>query len=118
MPCPWARGRTAYVARIHISSRVYDVAKPTIPSASSATQQPPGSVSRKCRVRMTQASPRSGDRGCGSGQDRRNIRLSSSRKPSELSRSAVGRSASAIGRMVASVTSPTLCGDEMTPCAS
>ena len=66
-PAPCARGRTAYVARIHISSRVYEVAKPTSPSSSSATQQPPGSVLRKCRVRTIQACPRSGERSSGVG---------------------------------------------------
>ena len=55
MPWPCRPGRTAYVARHHSSSRRKDVANPTIPVSSSATQQPPGSVSRKCRVRSLPA---------------------------------------------------------------
>ena len=60
-----------------------------------------GRCSRKCRVRIIQACPRSGERGWGSGQDARNIRHVQLQEPVGLSRSAVGRSASVIGRMVA-----------------
>src|SRR6476620_8900673 len=83
---------------------------PSIPVSSSATQQPPGSVSRKCRVRIIQPAPRVAGRSTGSGQERRDIRVSSSWNPSALSRSAAGTSSGRIGRMVTtgvdSVTAP------------
>ena len=43
-PGPGARGSTANDARIHISSRTRDTAPPTTSPSTSATQQPPGSV--------------------------------------------------------------------------
>ena len=61
-----------------MSSRVNDVAKPAIPASSSATQQPPGSVSRKCAVRATQTDLRDGGRSSGTGNPGRCVRTSSS----------------------------------------
>ena len=89
-PDPADPGSTAYVARHHSVSRRYDVAIPTMPVSSSATQQPPGSVRRKCRVRSIQTARCGSERRSGAGPSARRIRVSSSKKPSSLTRSAAG----------------------------
>ena len=99
-------GATAYVARHHSVSRRNDVAIPTMPVSSSATQQPPGSVRTKCRVRSIQTARCGSERRSGAGSKLRCMRLSSSKKPSSLTRSAAGTSSSRIGRIVRSATRP------------
>ena len=63
-------GDTAYVARHQARSRMNEVANPTTPEASSATQQPPASCSRKCWVRFSQLATCAGVRRSGGGQSR------------------------------------------------
>ena len=99
MPCPWRPGSTAYVARHHSVSRRNDVAMPTIPVSSSATQQPPGSVRTRCRVRSIQTARCASERRWGAGSAARCSRVSSSKNPSSLTRSAAGTSSSRIGRI-------------------
>ena len=78
MPPPWSAGRTANDARIHISSRVNEVAKPTIAPSRSATQDPPGSVSSRCAVRRDQARECSAVRRAGSSPEPARVRASRS----------------------------------------
>jgi hypothetical protein len=99
MPCPWRPGSTAYVARHQSVSRRNDVAMPTIPVSSSATQQPPGSVCTRCRVRSIQTARWVSERLVGAGSEARWSRVSSSKKPSSLTRSAAGTSSGRIGRI-------------------
>ena len=70
MPRPCWSGRTAKEARIHISSRTRETAPPTTSPSTSATQQPPGSVTSARPVRRIQCALRPGGRRTGSGQAR------------------------------------------------
>jgi len=98
---------TAYDASSHIFSRTNETTIPSISSSRSATQQPPGSVPTRWRTRLVQIAPRSGGRSWGSGHERRNIRVSSSWKPTAVTRSAAGASSTVMGRMRTSLTGPT-----------
>ncbi len=86
---------------------VSDTTTPSRSVPSSATQQPPGSVLSRCCVRRTHVALRSGGRSCGSGQERRNIRVSSSWNPIAVTRSARATSSGVIGRIRTSLTGST-----------
>ena len=111
MPEPWSAGADRRRSPGTTSARAgWRSRTRSSRTSSSATQQPPGSVSRKCSVRLLPAGAVVGRTAvrarCQSAAVRRRRRAG--RTPSSLSRSAAGTSSGRIGRIVQSPTRPTV----------